>query len=45
MGVITMRKVANVTVLSICKGNFNIGCVTQYIQKTVNNYNRGKLDE
>jgi hypothetical protein len=37
MDIITMRKVANVTVLSICKGKinggrFDIGCVAQYIQ-------------
>ena len=39
MGVFTMRKVANVTVLSICKGKINvgrfyIGCVAQYIQNS-----------
>jgi hypothetical protein len=39
MSVIAMRKVANVTVLSICKGRINIGCfdvecVAQYIRNS-----------
>jgi len=39
MGVIAMRKAANVMALSICKENFNVGCfdvgcVAQYIQNS-----------
>jgi hypothetical protein len=37
MGVVTMRKVSNVTVPSICKGKikvicFDVGCVAQFIK-------------